>query len=184
MAANIYLRKVQTHAVSKLLTENKNSCRPLAVLQDLDPTVNRKPYLWPWKNIILNWEKQSQLRNDKILCKIYRNYPCLFFPLESLVNVFISSLVFLLSKKCEKLKQILIMPPIMIKICFNGKGFLWDHAKLNRLIYIKNILLKLEINLQCDRSTPNFYTFVSLLLKLPYFLLMDLASFYSLAFTF
>ena len=74
---------------------------------------------------------------------------------------------FLLLKN-EKLNQLLIMPSSMIKICFKRKGFPWDHAKLNRFIYIKNIaitlwicnkivvtiviVIKCAINLQSDHS--------------------------------
>ena len=78
------------------------------------------------------------------------------------------TLVFLLLKICEKLKQILIMPPSVIRICFNRKGFPWDQTNLNWFIYIENIavtlcicykivviiviVIKCAINFQCDSS--------------------------------
>ena len=71
-----------------------------------------------------------------------------FFPLQSLINVFMSTFYFYVNignKKCEKLKQILIMPLSVIKICFNGKGLPWDHTKMNRFIYVKNIAVTLWI---------------------------------------
>lgn len=34
-------------AYSELLIKNKNSCQPLAVLQNLDPAANNKPCTWP-----------------------------------------------------------------------------------------------------------------------------------------
>ena len=66
------------------------------------------------------------------------------------------------------------MPPSVIKICFNGKGFPWDHTNLNRFIYVKNIavtlcicykivvtiviVIKSAINFQCDRSKYSLST--------------------------
>ena len=85
---------------------------------------------------------------------------------NSLKHLFIYCL-----KKCEKLKQILIMPASVIKICSNWKGLLWHHTKLKRFIYVKNIavtkwicykilvtiviVIKCAMNLQCDRSISN-----------------------------
>ena len=79
-----------------------------------------------------------ELAYGKILDNIYINYPSIlyFFSSAILVNAFISSFYFYVNignirariirfsivKKYEKLKQILIMPPGVIKICFSGKG--------------------------------------------------------------
>ena len=104
-----------------------------------------------------HWEK------SKILDKIYRNYPCLFFPLQSPVNAFISSFYFYVDieniptriislnisfsivKNTWKAKADFNHAPSVIKISFKGKGFACDHTNLNRFIHIKNIAVTLCI---------------------------------------
>ena len=93
-------------------------------------------------------ESNPHWETSKLWIKFIEIIHAYLFPLQSLVNSFISSFYFCVSignmhtkiirfsifKKCEKLKQILTMSPMVIKIYFNGKGFSWDHTKFNRFI--------------------------------------------------
>ena len=47
MDVNIYRQKPQTHAFSQPCMANKNSCQPLAALENLKQVANRKVYIWP-----------------------------------------------------------------------------------------------------------------------------------------
>ena len=67
MAANIYLLKPQRYVLFKPLAANKNSCQPLAALQNLDPQPQILS-MTPTKQPVANKSKakqNNQLQNNK-----------------------------------------------------------------------------------------------------------------------